>query len=131
MRKYVRVYREAVPLPWTCHFCGFAITFTGGTAPQAGVVHHLDEDRRNNDLSNLAAAHFSCHARHHTNEAQAWRRLHTPKVRARIQAAKLGKPHIEPKYRCAGCLMTTHAAPMARHQTASGHVGRLPATEVA
>lgn len=30
------------------------------------IVHHLDEDRLNNDIENLASAHVSCHTAHHT-----------------------------------------------------------------
>jgi len=52
------------PPPWTCCFCGEHVVSTGRSGGSLHV-HHIDEDRSNNDQSNLAACHNSCHGSHH------------------------------------------------------------------
>mgnify|MGYP000873039576 CR=1 FL=1 len=37
----------------------------GAVPPKRIVVHHRDEDRRNNDLSNLEVLCMTCHLKHH------------------------------------------------------------------
>jgi intracellular multiplication protein IcmJ len=45
----------------TCQFCGFSA--------QSGIeVHHLDDNHRNNDPSNFAAADGLCHGDHHIGQ---------------------------------------------------------------
>jgi len=42
-----------------------------GRVKGCGVVHHKDEDRSNNDISNLAVMHRECHVSHH-NKGKKW-----------------------------------------------------------
>lgn len=51
--------------PWTCEFCGQPITHRHGMDSGALVVHHIDEDRSNDALTNLAPMHRRCHVQHH------------------------------------------------------------------
>jgi hypothetical protein len=50
-----------------CYFCKFPIT--ARDFPKRKVdnvsIHHIDHDRGNNDISNLALAHRHCHKSHH------------------------------------------------------------------
>lgn len=63
VREYVAIFWTANgPGPWPCHFCNHPVTRLG---KPDGVVHHLDHDHENQDLDNLAAAHWRCHASHH------------------------------------------------------------------
>jgi hypothetical protein len=50
--------------PWDCAYCGKLITQCG-RGRGLGVVHHIDENKLNNDPLNLAIMHFECHRRHH------------------------------------------------------------------
>lgn len=126
--------------PWTCGYCGEdVLALTMGQ----GCVHHVDEDRSNNDPSNLIAMHTACHVRHHRKDKVGNRRgakltsaqvrrmsdrqkgrklpwLHNDEVRRKIADSKRGKPHVEPKLTCS-CGKMCNAGPMKRHLTASGH----------
>jgi hypothetical protein len=58
----VKLYREIFFMhngPWPCHFCGQPVTYVEVD------VHHLDGNKRNNDLSNLVASHERCHMSYH------------------------------------------------------------------
>lgn len=56
---------------WKCHICGFEedLEYTKGTKdlkfPVILDVHHLDEDRTNNDVNNLIIICPTCHAKIH------------------------------------------------------------------
>ena len=54
--------------PWPCYFCGKSIRrnelYTEGRK-QDPHVHHVDEDKANNEPENLALAHVGCHSTHH------------------------------------------------------------------
>lgn len=55
------------PGPYPCTFCDEPVPLTVGRHGKGTLaVHHLDHDDENNDPLNLAAAHFECHSRHHT-----------------------------------------------------------------
>jgi len=54
--------------PYACWFCGGEVTFA------LVVVHHIDGDHTNDVVSNLTAAHRSCHNGHHFKELWAERR---------------------------------------------------------
>lgn len=56
----------------------------------SGVVHHIDEDRMNNDPSNLMVAHNTCHVRHHMTG-----KVFTDEHLAHLSASKKGRPHSE------------------------------------
>jgi len=64
---------RAGPPPWPCFVCGEDVTDLGrprpgeveGDDPECGVVHHLDENPKNNEPGNLAAGHWNCHVRYH------------------------------------------------------------------
>lgn len=51
-------YRDKVDPPYVCSFCNIEMD-------ELEVVHHLDHDVTNNDITNLAAAHNACHNSHH------------------------------------------------------------------
>lgn len=68
--------RAGGALPAPCHFCSEPVqhrmyeTVDGqmrltGARGRSAVLHHLDEDRSNNDPSNLVLAHHACHTAHH------------------------------------------------------------------
>jgi hypothetical protein len=53
-KTYRRIFITANGLgPWTCYGCGEPVVNL--------LVHHLDEDRSNNDPANLVAMHGPCH----------------------------------------------------------------------
>jgi hypothetical protein len=58
-----------------------------------GHVHHLDGDHTHNVGANLAAAHNSCHQRHHIweNVGEAYMLSKPPEVRAKIAATLTGR----------------------------------------
>jgi hypothetical protein len=91
-----------------------------GRGPNDGAVHHVDEDRSNNDISNLEIMHFACHRRHHTLGKPA---LHgyTPEVVEKMASAHRGKPHVETMWQCDDCEIRCHKCSMTRHTNASGH----------
>lgn len=71
-RTYVQTaLRASGGLPQPCFFCSEPVTELGRGL---GVVHHVDHDRSNNDPSNLAFAHHTCHADHHMRESGMWTR---------------------------------------------------------
>jgi hypothetical protein len=63
--------------PWPCHGCDEPVLIT------RLIVHHLDDDHRNNDSTNLVAMHRSCHNRLHRTgrklSIEAIRKLADPK----------------------------------------------------
>ena len=68
------------PDPWVCFGCGEPVSH------EQLHVHHIDEDRSNQDPANLVAVHIGCHTRlHFTGKSRS------PEVRAKIAAAHLGK----------------------------------------
>lgn len=108
MDKVVKVprYREIFIIhtkagPWDCYFCGEDVLY------EQLIVHHLDEDRSNNDLMNLVASHDVCHKSHHaagkvfgphTPERRAQigeqhrGQVFTQEARAKISASQIGHP---------------------------------------
>lgn len=80
------------PQPWPCHFCSREVRFTMETSGRGGhadspVLHHIDGNHENNDSTNWAWAHHSCHTRHH----KAGRAL-TPEHRIKLGAAQKDRP---------------------------------------
>lgn len=69
--------------PWSCDFCGKEIRHTGHDK-DALVVHHKDEIRTNNNITNLSAMHFACHGLHHGS-------LRTPEMVEASAAKNRGK----------------------------------------
>lgn len=62
---YVWVWIDANgALPAPCSHCGETVTEWGKRKGQ-GAIHHLDEDRSNNDPVNLALMHHGCHTSEH------------------------------------------------------------------
>lgn len=70
--------------PFACEFCGEVVWLLTGDG--TGVVHHRDEDRTNNAITNLTAAHRRCHGKHHHAE-----REFSDEHRERISAALKAK----------------------------------------
>jgi len=70
--------------PTGCYFCGKPLlvrpddmTFGHKRHPRVNTditIHHIDEDRTNNDPSNLAECHDSCHRSHHAKKRAAYRK---------------------------------------------------------
>lgn len=96
-----RVYREHHgPPPYPCDFCDKQVTVMG----HKGVIHHRDENKDNDAIENLGAAHKGCHNVHHKigqdhppEVLEQLRLLHlgakrSPETRQRISDALKGKP---------------------------------------
>ena len=69
---YVLVWLTARALPAPCYFCGEEVhelrVWRDRVKPDTrdrGVIHHIDEDRENNDPDNLVIAHARCHNAYH------------------------------------------------------------------
>jgi hypothetical protein len=78
--------------PWPCDGCGEPVERLGGsTTPTTGIVHHVDENPRNNDIANLRAMHHACHVAHHNGK-----RIVSPESRARMSAAQKRRRANEP-----------------------------------
>lgn len=96
-----RYYREIFlmhngPGPWTCFECGSLVLY--GELH----VHHLNEDRDDNEPTNLAAAHGLCHHRYHARiRGYDW--AQTPEARKNrvkgLQAAFTKKNEEDPSWR--------------------------------
>lgn len=70
--------------PWPCYGCGDLVESLGGrTAPETGLVHHLDHNHDNNVIENLQVMHHKCHVRHHNSE-----RVVTDEARQNMSAAQ-------------------------------------------
>ena len=104
----MRTYREIFfayngPGPWACTFCGCYIV------SEDLDVHHRDENKKNNDPSNLGAAHRTCHASHHSTNRKMpghsehmkklWREgrmkphTQTEEARKKVSLARKGVPN--------------------------------------
>lgn len=70
--------REHGPPPWPCHFCKGDVFIL--------FVHHIDGNHRNDDISNLSAAHKSCHQAYHNSLREI-----TEETRRRMRESHLGK----------------------------------------
>lgn len=54
------------PGPYGCCFCDEPVSLQDwGNHGAALSIHHVDEDRGNNGVENLAPCHKRCHTRHH------------------------------------------------------------------
>jgi hypothetical protein len=67
---YVLIFlANSPPQPWPCHFCGEDVSLLFRARSESMrrqlVVHHLNHDEEDNDLSNLVPCHFGCHTSHH------------------------------------------------------------------
>ena len=136
--------------PHHCHFCGQLIRRNRGNNGSCLVVHHEDEDRSNNSISNLKPAHQRCHNSYHkqgnTNtlgKRWRWRAdspgraiiaernrqyrttgvLKTAAHRANLSAAQ------SKRWQCDECPYGSSAAHLGRHQLSTGHQGRHEAGE--
>ena len=90
----------------TCHFCACWLVNTPSQVgdkivevptlghrrhirfPQDVTQHHIDENRDNNDPSNLADCHESCHRAYHAAKRAAVRREIVNRVRAEAATAE-------------------------------------------
>jgi len=121
LRNYQRTFlREHGAGPWPCAYCGESVTALGR---DTGVVHHVDEDRSNNCISNLEVMHPACHKRHH-NVGKPARHGYTPDIIEKMAAARRGRPHVEAMWACDECHIRCHKCSMTRHTNASGHTAR-------
>jgi len=110
------------PGPYQCFFCEKEVEF------DIVIIHHIDHDRANDDLENLAPCHPGCHTKHHM--AKWWvGKTHTPEHRARVAAAKTGltiPPEVRAKISAAHIGKTLSA----EHREAIGRATRgKPKTE--
>ena len=129
------------PPPWACEMCDLS---------GADVVHHKDENRDNNEFSNLAGVHRTCHLRYHgrrrvksaeEKEKISLGRLgkgtgpRSEQARANMNAARFGRvvsvdtrekmraSLLAQSRKCSSCGMISIPAALGRHQKASGHTG--------
>ncbi len=72
-------------LPAPCARCGVVIRLLGW--PGKSVIHHVDEDKTNNDPTNLQLMHRTCHLSHHKAGGTM-----SIEARQKISASKLGVP---------------------------------------
>jgi hypothetical protein len=82
-----RVYRDANPDDvQVCVFCGDDVYLQWdhwtlryvGKGRWFGVIHHVDEDKTNNNPENLVAAHGGCHTSYHRRGKHGSRRKCPP-----------------------------------------------------
>jgi hypothetical protein len=119
------------PWPHQCYFCDEVVD--GHTSPfdsTAAVVHHINGDETDHDLSNLAGAHHGCHvsyhARHRTPETrekigQGRRgKKASPELRERLRTAHLGVP-LSPQH--AANIAAALRTPAARAKNSAAHRG--------
>ena len=97
-RRARRIYVETHgPFPHPCFVCGELAEPGPRYHPRSAVVHHIDEDRSNDDPANLDVAHWVCHQRFHmagNSYASATRgRPLSAEHRASIGAALVGNQH--------------------------------------
>ena len=126
-RTYRAIFLAANPGPlWKCTGCEEWMNILE-------IVHHVDEDRSNNDLSNLEPMHRACHVSHHSGKtvrSEAWRRAisiaktgvkqtpehvaanreahigvrHSDAARAKMSKQRRGRPSpANVKTTCSGC----------------------------
>lgn len=74
---YIAIFKAANPPPWFCYDCHEEVINL--------LVHHIDEDRTNNDPSNLTAMHRACHMSLHLRGKPK-----TPEHREKIRQVRLG-----------------------------------------
>lgn len=86
-KKHRRIFLGANEPPYICAHCGEEIVVVKGQEAQALVVHHDDENQRNNDPANLVAMHLACHTSHHLQG-----KARTPAQRAHLSKVNTGKP---------------------------------------
>ena len=83
------------PGPWPCTFCGEPVLRLGDRRTEgtkAGIVHHDDRNRSNNDIGNLRAAHDGCHSRyHHAARGNAGYLQVAEMLAARIESGELAR----------------------------------------
>lgn len=82
------------PGPWSCGFCGDPVVGLRRNKSFNGLIHHKDENRSNNDITNLVAMHRDCHVKHHL----------TGKARPAEVRKKIGQKRRRAPLRvCLGC----------------------------
>lgn len=133
--------------PWECAHCGKLVMKLGRYWGN-GYIHHIDEDKWNNDPSNLTIMHSECHAAHHNtgkkHSVETRRQMSesarghevSVETRRKIGDANRGNkycvgrqysPETREKLRNMGqpvtceCGMTTYPGSMASHLKAKGH----------
>jgi hypothetical protein len=100
-----------------------------GFKQNQGVVHHHDEDRSNNDPSNLRAMHQACHTIHHQLG-----RKRSSETKERIRTKLKGKPkspeHIEAlKHTHVGMTGKTHS-PKTRAKMSAARITYLRSRKI-
>lgn len=104
-RVHRQVFLKAHPAgPWTCHSCTGQIIKMGQDADSLDV-HHLDEDKRNNTLKNLASAHHGCHVSfHQTGRTKTFTDAHRAAISHAKQGRKTGPASEERKHKISAAL---------------------------
>jgi hypothetical protein len=146
------VYRQIFidsngPGPWPCYGCFSPVS------PEELLVHHIDRDHLNDEVTNLAPMHKGCHTRLHqtgrelSEEARAMmsaQRKGVPKPprtkehSLKIGATKRGVPFSDEhrrklrearlqqkRLRCAQCEYANIVMNMQWHQRTTGHKGTV------
>lgn len=107
LTEYVRVFLQTFGGgPFDCHFCHERM-------PWLEVVHHRDGDHENNDPSNLAPAHGSCHSSHH-----ATGRVVSEATKKKLRVSRPPRKEACPALNCD---VVTTVGRLKKHRDQAGH----------
>jgi len=110
MTKYRAMFMQHHGLgPHRCYFCEVPM-------PWVEVIHHVNGDHSDNVIENLAAAHGSCHTRHHVSIGDD--SVHTAPSRVQIGG---DWSRVKPKLECVTCGLKTTPGWLERHCLDTGH----------
>jgi hypothetical protein len=84
--KVKQKFLNTIPGPHHCFFCSLPVTVLFGRGGLSLHLHHIDGNHSNDDPSNWAPAHGSCHNRFHRLGARA-----EDKTKDKLSKANLGK----------------------------------------
>ena len=81
-KPYQEIFFANNVTPYFCEFCSDQVDVKVDFC-----IHHLDGNRRNNEVDNIAIAHHGCHTRYHKTGQK-----HSEETKAKISQSKLGMP---------------------------------------
>jgi len=97
--------------PHECYFCHVSMA-------RIEVIHHKDSDHSNNDISNLAASHISCHTQYHNASSPTQWKGAAPRYSVTTEWTRR-----KPILQCRSCPLETTPGWLKRHAEMTGHDG--------